>query len=95
MRIRWQAQALQDIESIYKYVSSDKPIASANVVATIVRLVETQLPDSPNSGRIGRVAKTRELVISRTPYIVVYRLQGETIDILAVHHSARKWPERS
>ncbi len=42
-------------------------------------------------GRIGRVARTRELIITRTPFILPYRIQGNQIEILAVVHAARPW----
>jgi toxin ParE1/3/4 len=32
-------------------------------------------------------------VISRTPYIVAYRITGDTVRILRVLHGARRWPE--
>jgi len=48
----------------------------------------------PQSGRTGRIGGTRELVVPRTPFIVAYRIKDETIDILAVHHTSRRWPER-
>lgn len=34
-----------------------------------------------------------ELVVTGTPYIVVYRLR-EKVEILAVVHGARDWPKR-
>jgi toxin ParE1/3/4 len=43
-------------------------------------------------GRIGRVKGTRELVISRTPFIAVYRIAGQRIEILRFLHGAQKWP---
>jgi toxin ParE1/3/4 len=43
-------------------------------------------------GRQGRVGGTRELVVQGTPYIVVYRVHDD-VEILAVVHGARKWPE--
>jgi len=43
--------------------------------------------------RLGRVADTRELVASSTPFIVVYRIVEDRIEILAVFYSARRWPE--
>ena len=52
------------------------------------------LEDHPALGRVGRIDGTRELVVPRTPYIVAYRIRGQTIDILAVLHGAQKWPER-
>lgn len=50
------------------------------------------LVKNPNVGRLGRVSGTRELVVSRTPYIVVYRV-GARVEILAIIHGARDWPE--
>ncbi|MFB2897343.1 type II toxin-antitoxin system RelE/ParE family toxin [Aerosakkonemataceae cyanobacterium BLCC-F50] len=44
-------------------------------------------------GRPGRIPGTKELVVTRTPFILPYRVQGEQIEILAVIHAARQWPE--
>jgi plasmid stabilization system protein ParE len=43
-------------------------------------------------GRPGRIEGTRELVISRTPYIAAYRIGGDTVRILRVLHGAQQWP---
>jgi toxin ParE1/3/4 len=43
-------------------------------------------------GRPGRVAGTRELVVSGTPYIIPYRVAGTYVDILAVFHAAQNRP---
>src|ERR1700736_4107998 len=43
----------------------------------------------PSRGRAGRVPGTRELIIPRTPFIVPYRLEGKTIQILRIFHGAR------
>lgn len=47
---------------------------------------------NPALGRPGRVAGTRELVLPKTPYVVAYRIM-EAVEILAVMHGAREWPE--
>jgi toxin ParE1/3/4 len=44
-------------------------------------------------GRPGRVPATRELLIPQTPYIIPYRVQQGTIQILRVYHGARRWPD--
>jgi toxin ParE1/3/4 len=43
-------------------------------------------------GRPGRVTGTRELVISGTPFVVIYRLQEQSIEVLRLLHSAQQWP---
>jgi toxin ParE1/3/4 len=53
-----------------------------------------RLTDFPAMGRPGRVSGTRELVVPDAPYIVPYRVRGQTVHILRVFHTSRKWPSR-
>ena len=52
-----------------------------------------QLEGFPMLGYGGRVLGTRELVIANTPYIVIYRVKGNTIEILRVLHHSRQYPD--
>jgi toxin ParE1/3/4 len=90
----WSPEAIADIASLRDYIEQDDPAAAQRVALHIVRNVETLLSRHPEMGRPGRVPGTRELVIPRTPFIVPYRLQGDTIQVLRVFHGARRWPER-
>ena len=58
-----------------------------------VRRQVAQLSDHPHTGQPGRVSDTRELVITATPYVAPYRVTEGVIEILAVMHGARRWPE--
>ena len=51
------------------------------------------LSDVPDMGRTGRIAGTRELVIPRLPYVLVYRLTNGTVDILTILHTSQRWPK--
>jgi plasmid stabilization system protein ParE len=42
----------------------------------------------PGIGRAGRVPGTRELVLHKN-YIATYRVRGEDVEILRLHHVAR------
>jgi toxin ParE1/3/4 len=53
-----------------------------------------ELSSHPHFGRPGRVPGTRELVITRFRHIVPYRVREQTVEILRVFHTARKWPRR-
>ena len=53
-----------------------------------------RLREFPALGRPGRVEGTRELIIAGTPYIVPYRVRGDTVEIITVLHSAQRWPDR-
>jgi plasmid stabilization system protein ParE len=52
------------------------------------------LVEHPSLGHNGRVSNTRELIIPITPYIVAYELSTDFVDILAIIHSSRRWPEK-
>jgi plasmid stabilization system protein ParE len=45
-------------------------------------------------GRAGRVDGTRELIISDSPYIAVYRVLEDELEVLDVLHAARRWPDK-
>ena len=94
MKVVWMPQALDDVRSVRDYIAMDDPGAAKRMAITIADLVKDMLTAFPHSGRPGRVKGTRELLIPQTPYIVPYRVKGDTIQILGVHHATRRWPER-
>ena len=94
MQLVWAPQAKSDLDLIYWYTSKDDPEAAVRLVNRIVLVVEEQLTAMPEVGRPGRVPDTRELVISGTPFIVPYRIKGDSVEIARVYHAARKWPDR-
>jgi addiction module RelE/StbE family toxin len=91
LRLEWSADSLADRNAIFDYIEVDSPQAAIKVDNRIQKQVES-LMQFPQSGRIGRVEGTRELVISRTPYVVAYRIKGNTVRILRVLHGSRRWP---
>jgi toxin ParE1/3/4 len=93
MNIVWSPEAIQDLISLRAYIAEESPAGARRVVLRILHDIEGLLPGNPHMGRPGRVPGTRELVIPRTPYIVPYRVQRETIQILRVYHGARRWPD--
>jgi toxin ParE1/3/4 len=93
MTLSWTPAALADLASIRAYIAEHDRAAAQRVVLRIIHRVETDLPQSPEIGRPGRVPGTRELVITGTPFIVPYQLRGQAIQILRVYHGARRWPE--
>lgn len=93
MRIEWSPVALDDRDRIFDYydIEEDSPRAAILVDERIAQQIEV-LIDHPEFGRPGRVDDTRELVISKTPYVVAYRIMGDAIRILRVLHSKQLWP---
>lgn len=93
MNIVWSREAIEDLTSLRAYIAEDNAAAARRVVLQIIQTIEQVLSDNPQIGRTGRVPGTRELVIPRTPYIVPYRFQRPTIQVLRVYHGARRWPD--
>ncbi len=91
MRLRIYGPARRDIENAYDHISRDNPGAARRVAERILNAVE-RLEEHPFVGRPGRVEGTRELVISRTPYIAVYVVDGETVAVVRIIHGRQRWP---
>ena len=92
MRIIWLESASLDLLEIAEYIASDNPHA-ARSVARVIRERTAKLARNPRIGRPGRVEGARELVIARYPCIVAYQVDLDAVRILAVVHTARRWPE--
>ena len=92
MRLEWSAYALADRIAIFDYIEAESLRAAVAVDERIREQIEV-LARFPQSGRKGRIEGTRELVISRSPYIVAYRIKGNTVRILRVLHGSRRWPD--
>lgn len=93
MRIHWTEKARHDLNSIQEFISEDSPATAIQSVIKIINTVEVNLNRHPGIGRPGRHPRTRELVITGTPYIVPYQVSGETVSIYRVLHGAMQWPE--
>lgn len=91
MRIEWSARAIEDREAIFDFILAEDPRAAVTVDERIAAATR-RLIDFPDSGRIGRVAGTRELVVTGAPYVLPYCVDGDRILILRVLHAARLWP---
>jgi addiction module RelE/StbE family toxin len=92
MHVKWLRVALESLDAEAQYIANDNVLASGKLVAAMRDAVKL-LADFPALGRPGRVSGTRELVVPGTPYIIPYRVRGNTIHILRVLHAARKWPK--
>jgi plasmid stabilization system protein ParE len=92
MHIRWTEPAVHDFIYICDYISEHgSPATSRNVALAIHGAIGT-LADFPQLGRTGRKPESRELVFSGLPYVAVYRIGNNGIEVLRILHGARQWP---
>jgi addiction module RelE/StbE family toxin len=92
MRIRWTESAARDLTQIADYLEDRGSSTIARRVALSITERIEGLTRFPEQGRTGRKSGTRELVLTDLPYVVVYRLGGDSIEILRILHGARIWP---
>lgn len=91
MRLLRRDSYAEDLERIAEHIARDKPGAALAMWDEIESQVE-RLKEFPNSGRPGRLKGTRELVVPRTSFIVVYRVAKTHVELIRVLHGAQQWP---
>jgi toxin ParE1/3/4 len=95
MKLIFDDRALGDLEGIYRWIAQDSPKAAKAVIERIFASIEL-LASFPYMGRAGREEGTREWVVPRLPYVVIYEVheeRGEVI-VIAVFHGAQDWETR-
>ena len=90
MKLVFDAEALADIENIFHWIARDNPRIATLVVDRLFASIE-QLASFPHMGHAGRDEGTREWVVPRLPYIVVYEVVAACDEVLvtAIFHGAQ------
>jgi toxin ParE1/3/4 len=91
MRLRWTTPAANDLYKIVRRIQKDNPKAATKVAKTLYDGC-VSLTNLPRRGRQGRIPGTRELIFSGLPYIVVYKIQDEAVELIRIYHGAQDWP---
>lgn len=91
MRIEWLPEADRNRESQLAYIAERNPWA-AIAMGDAIEAAVARLAHYPQSAPRGRVLGTRELVVTGTPYVVVYRIESSAVVILRLLHGAQRWP---
>jgi toxin ParE1/3/4 len=83
------------MEAISEYLAERNPDAALRVGSRIRETIDLLLK-FPNMGRKGAQQGTREMLVPRLPYIIVYRIereeQEEWLAIAGVYHGAQRRP---
>jgi toxin ParE1/3/4 len=94
VKLVWLRRALSDRDAQLDYIARDSIHAAIEQGDRIVHQLDL-LIEHPEMGRAGRMQGTRELVISGTPFIAVYRLKprAKRLELLRILHGAQRWPQ--
>ncbi len=91
MRLRWTPAAAADLSQISEYLKNRHPRYRRPTIRKLYEAIRS-LTDSPAGGRPGRENGTRELLFPPLPYVVVYRLREQRIEVLRIYHVAQDRP---
>ena len=91
MQLRWTREAVADLERIADYLFQHVPDRAAELVRALYD-APALLLEFPHRGRPGKKRGTRELVLSRLPYLIVYALRSDVIFVVRILHGAQQWP---
>jgi toxin ParE1/3/4 len=92
MKVIWSAASARHFQEVIDYLQGESPAGTITIRRRILETV-LRVGQMPYSGRIGRIDGTREAVVPRSPYIVVYQVYSQAVEIVGIWHGARLWPE--
>ena len=91
-RIRWTEPSAHDLTAICDYINEhDGPEAARKIAVRIYEAIAT-LAQFPNLGRPGRKPGTRELMFPGLPFLAVYRVRRDVVEINRILHGAQRYP---
>ncbi|MGH9495442.1 MAG: type II toxin-antitoxin system RelE/ParE family toxin [Candidatus Sulfotelmatobacter sp.] len=94
MRIVWTRRAERHLREAYQFWAGEKSEDAADTMLDHILTAAELLQRNPEMGRPGRIPTTRELSLKPLPFLMAYRVHPEKIEILALLHGARKWPQQ-
>jgi toxin ParE1/3/4 len=86
--VRWRARALTDLRGFHDWLGGLERSHPKKTIGRI-RAAAESLKRLGDIGRPSIEPGLRELSVRNAPYVIVYRMTGETVDILAVYHTAQ------
>jgi toxin ParE1/3/4 len=91
MRVRWTPSAAADLQSISDYLKEHHPSYREPTMRKLYATIR-ELKQWPGRGRPGREGGTREVLFPSTPYVAVYRVTEQTIEVMRIYHAAQNRP---
>ena len=88
--VEWTDPAIADLRDIDDYWSA-YDTASAERVAALIEAASGFLATMPRAGPALRRSDARKWLVGATPYLLIYRVLEDGIQILRVHHGRQDW----
>ncbi len=91
MIVRWTKPAANDLTHICDYTENRFGDSQAKRAALAIHDAADRVKDSQNRGRIGRMPGTREITVAGLPFVIVYRVRNELVEIARILHASQQW----
>ena len=91
--VHWTPTAEAELFSQLDYIVEDNPLAAISQNEEIEKNTRL-LEDNQEMGRKGRIKGTHELIINNTPFIAIYQIMPDRVEILRFLHGAQQWPPK-
>jgi toxin ParE1/3/4 len=92
MKIRWSPEAADDLERICERIAIDNHEAANRVAGTIYEGCEPAKGFSACRSNKPPYAGMARVGIPSAPYIAVYLVTEEAVEITRIFHGAQDWP---
>ena len=89
-RIIWSPRSRGDLIGIAEYYDQFDP-ALAEQIIDRVETAPAPLLDFPELGS-PTTSGARKWLVPKTPYLLLYDVNGDTIEVVAVQHVRSNWP---
>lgn len=94
MKIVWSPLAVERLEEIYNYISSDNISAAQKMMNSIFKKVET-LSKNPKRGRKVPEVNSEEIrEVFEGEYRIIYRIKSKKIFILTIRNFKQLLPDK-
>src|SRR4029078_1589255 len=92
MKVVLSARVEADIANQLQYgVDRFGPRVAERTFSRVYRFLFEFLPAYPYSGNYVDERNVYEVWIARTPFVIFYRVESDTITVLALFHHAQNW----
>jgi len=88
MHLRWTDSAVRDLTHICDYIQEHRSEPLPVVLLFLCTAESNRQPSFPSAGEQVEKPDTREPVFSGLPYLSVYRIHRDTVEIVRILHGA-------
>lgn len=89
MRVRFLKRAVQDLLNIETYTREHSPRGASRIGARLKKRAE-DLAQFPEQGTESEKAGIRQVYVAQTPYILIYRIKGDEVQIITILHTSNR-----